>query len=70
MGDTHVKAYLAMVVTDNTHVIAKQECQSLREAVTFAYSVPELGNYDLVVYRQGDDKEIAKYGFTTIWGIT
>ena len=70
MGDTHVKAYLAMVVTDNTRVIAKQECQSLREAVTFAYSVPELGNYDLVVYRQADDKEIAKYGFTTIWGIT
>jgi hypothetical protein len=70
MGDTHVKAYLAMVVTDNTRVIAKQECQSLREAVTFAYSVPELGNYDLVVYRQEYDKEIAKYGFTTIWGIT
>ena len=64
-----MRPYLAMVVTDNTRVIAKQECQSLREAVTFAYSVPELGNYDLV-YRQEDDSEIVKYSFTTIWGIT
>lgn len=65
-----MRPYLAMVVTDNTQVIAKQECKSLQEAILLAYSVPELGRYDLVVYRQEDDREIAKYGFTTIWGIT
>ncbi len=65
-----MRPYLAMVVTDNTQVIAKQECKSLQEAISLAYSVPELGRYDLVVYRQEDDREIAKYGFTTIWGIT
>ena len=65
-----MRPYLAMVVTDNTQGIAKQECKSLQEAISLAYSVPELGRYDLVVYRQEDDREIAKYGFTTIWGIT
>ena len=65
-----MKDYLAMVVTDNTRVIAKQECKSLQEAMSLAYSVPELGIYDLVVYRQEDDREIARYGFTSIWGIT
>lgn len=64
-----MKDYLAMVVTDNTRVIAKKECKSLQEAMSLAYSVPELGIYDLVVYRQEDDREIARYGFTTIWGI-
>ena len=65
-----MRPYLARVVTDNTRVIAKQECKSLQEAISLAYSVPELGRYDLVIYRQEDDREIAKYGFTTIWGIT
>ena len=65
-----MRPYLAMVVTDNTRVIAKQECKSLQEAISLAYSVPELGRYDLVVYRQEDDSEIVKYSFTTIWGIT
>lgn len=65
-----MRPYLAMVVTDNTRVIAKHECKSLQEAISLAYSVPELGRYDLVVYRQEDDSEIVKYGFTTIWGIT
>ena len=65
-----MRPYLAMVVTDNTQVIAKQECKSLQEAISLAYSVPELGRYDLVVYRQEDDSEIVKYSFTTIWGIT
>ena len=64
-----MRPYLAMVVTDNTQVIAKQECKSLQEAISLAYSVPELGRYDLV-YRQEDDSEIVKYSFTTIWGIT
>ena len=65
-----MRPYLAMVVTDNTQVIAKRECKSLQEAISLAYSVPELGRYDLVVYRQEDDSEIVKYSFTTIWGIT
>lgn len=65
-----MRPYLAMVVTDNTRVIAKQECKSLQEAMSLAYSVSELGRYDLIVYRQEDDREIAKYGFTTIWGVT
>ena len=49
-----MRPYLAMVVTDNTRVIVKQECKSLQEAISLAYSVPELGRYDLV-YRQEDD---------------
>ena len=65
-----MKKYLAMVVTDNTRVIAKQECKSIQEAVSLAYSMPEAGRFDLVVFRQKDDQEIARYGFTSIWGIT
>jgi len=65
-----MKKYLAMVVTDNTRVIAKQECKSIQEAVSLAYSMPEAGRFDLVVYRQKDDREVARYGFTSIWGIT
>lgn len=65
-----MKAFLAMVVTENSRVIAKQECKTLQEAVSLAYSMPELGRYDLIVFRQEDDREIAKYGFTSIWGIT
>ena len=65
-----MNAFLAMVVTENSRVIAKQECKTLQEAVSLAYSMPELGRYDLIVFRQEDDREIAKYGFTSIWGIT
>ena len=65
-----MKAFLAMVVTENSQVIAKKECKTLQEAVSLAYSMPELGRYDLIVFRQEDDREIAKYGFTSIWGIT
>ena len=65
-----MKPYLAMVVTNNFRVIAKKECKSVEEAVQLAYAMSEAGSYDLVVYRQKDDRQIVKYGFTSIWGIT
>ena len=65
-----MKSYLAMIITPSDQVIAKKECSCLRDAIQMAEEMAEIGTYDLIVFRQKDDTQIARFGFTSIWGIT